>query len=64
MWERHAAFERDFSKPPREASAFLAFRGGGISTAGLLFAPGAALFADRLRVPAAVVAGSGAPLMS
>jgi len=36
MWESHAAFERDFSKPLREATAFVAFRGGVISTAGLV----------------------------
>jgi hypothetical protein len=34
MWESHAAFERDFSKPLREATAFVAFRGGVISRAG------------------------------
>ena len=30
MWESHAAFERDFSKPLREATSFVAFRRGGI----------------------------------
>jgi hypothetical protein len=25
MWESHAAFERDFSKPLREATVFVAF---------------------------------------
>jgi hypothetical protein len=34
MWESHAAFERDFSKPLREATHLVAFRGGVISTAG------------------------------
>jgi hypothetical protein len=38
MWESHAAFERDFSKPLREATFFVAFRGGVISTAGFWFA--------------------------
>jgi hypothetical protein len=33
MWESQAAFWPDFSKPLREANAFLAFRGGVISTA-------------------------------
>jgi hypothetical protein len=36
MWESHAAFERDFSKPLREATVFVAFRGGVISTAGFV----------------------------
>ena len=38
MWESQAAFLRDFSKPLREASAFVAFRGGVISTAGFFCA--------------------------
>jgi hypothetical protein len=33
MWESQAAFERDFSKPLREATLFVAFRGGVISIA-------------------------------
>jgi len=33
MWESQAAFWPDFSKPLREATLFVAFRGGVISTA-------------------------------
>jgi hypothetical protein len=33
MWESQAAFWPDFSKPLREATSFVAFRGGVISTA-------------------------------
>ena len=33
MWESQAAFWPDFSKPRREATFFVAFRGGVISTA-------------------------------
>jgi hypothetical protein len=36
MWESQAAFWPDFSKPRREATAFVAFRGGVISTASSL----------------------------
>ena len=35
MWESQAASWPDFSKPLREATAFVAFRGGVISTASL-----------------------------
>ena len=50
MWESHAAFLRDFSKPLREATRFVAFRSGVISIAGLFFARGSLLFAtDRRR---------------
>jgi hypothetical protein len=34
MWESQAALGRDFSKPLREATTFVAFLGGVISTAG------------------------------
>ena len=65
MWESHAAVERDFSKPLPEATRFVAFRSGGISTAGLLFGPRAALFAAGLALRlVVVVAGNGAPVSS
>ena len=65
MWESHAAVERDFSKPLREASAFLAFRGGVISTAGLFFGRGAALFVACLELRLfAAGAASGLPVSS
>ena len=35
MWETQAAFWPEFSKPLREATLFVAFRGGVISTASL-----------------------------
>ena len=65
MGESHAAVERDFSKPLREATRFVAFRSGGISTAGLLF-----LRALRFLLPGyglrlfAAVVDSGAPVLS
>ena len=49
MWESHAAFLRDFSKPLREATRFVAFLGGVISTAGLFFFAGNLLFATIRR---------------
>ena len=50
MWKSHSALLRDFSKPLREATRFVAFRSGVISIAGLFFAPGSLLFAtDRGR---------------
>ena len=65
MWESHAVVERDFSKPLREATRFVAFRSGGISTAGLFFAPRAALFAAGGELGlAAAGAGSGCPVSS
>jgi hypothetical protein len=36
MGESHAAFERDFSTPLREATSLVAFRGDVISTAGFV----------------------------
>ena len=63
MWESHAALLRDFPKPLREASAFLAFRGGVISTADLLFGSDALLFAAGLGV-AGAGAASGLPVAS
>ena len=60
MWESHAAVERDFSQPLREATRFVAFRRGGISTAGFVFGPRASLFAACLELGrAAAVAASG-----
>jgi hypothetical protein len=63
MWESHAAFERDFPKPLREATFFVAFRGGVISTANrFCFLPVCNCFAFAERTAAA--ACSGAPLAS
>ena len=65
MWESHAALLRDFSKPLREATRFVAFRSGVISTAGLFFAPGSLLFATyRWRGRGCGVIAKGLPVGS
>jgi hypothetical protein len=63
MWESRAAFWPDFPNPLREATFFVAFRGGVISTANrfcLAFA--GKCFSARERVVAAV--SSEAPVAS
>ena len=65
MWKSHAALLRDFSKPLREATRFVAFRSGVISTAGLFFARGSLLFAtEHWRGRGGGVMAKGLPVWS